>query len=203
MQRKPIFIEPPGATPIDDVSGLIPANVRTRHQLFTAEARNISKAFSRYLAATPSKRQAPFTLDWCYKLHSEMFGEVWNWAGKRRMTDLNIGVPKDQIEHDLKNLVDDLAAWQEYKSFSLIEQSVRLHHRAVKVHPFINGNGRWARLLANIWLKRFKASPVQWPEDEIGNAGTIREEYMAAIKLADQENYELLTGLHKRYSGPL
>src|SRR6266851_437586 len=23
-----------------------------------------------------------------------------------------------------------------------------------RIHPFLNGNGRWSRMLANIWLKR-------------------------------------------------
>ena len=129
MKRKTIFVDPDGATPIDDVTGLIPANIKTRRQLFIAEARNISKPLTRYMAAVPSKRRAPFTLDWAYKLHGEMFGEVWEWAGTRRTTELNFGVPAYQIDHDLKNLFDDLAAWHEHESFPLIEQSVRLHHR--------------------------------------------------------------------------
>jgi len=77
LRRKTIFVDPDGATPIDDVTGLIPANIKTRRQLFIAEARNISKPLTRYMAAVPSRRLAPFTLDWAYKLHREMFGEVW------------------------------------------------------------------------------------------------------------------------------
>jgi Fic-DOC domain mobile mystery protein B len=143
------FKEPDGATPIDDASGLIP-HVTTRTQLFAVEARNISKAITRYLASVPSKRRAPFNLRWAYKLHEEMFGEVWEWAGKRRSHPVNIGVPVFQIDPDLKNLMDDLAHWHEHNTYPLIEQATRLHHRAVHIHPFKNGNGRWARLLSNI-----------------------------------------------------
>jgi Fic-DOC domain mobile mystery protein B len=195
------LVEPDGATPIGDTSGLLLANVKTRRQLFIAEARNISKAMTRYLAAVPSKRRAPFTLDWAYKLHSEMFGEVWDWAGKRRTIELNLGVPAYQIDQDLKNLLDDLAAWQEHKSFSVIEQSVRLHHRAALIHPFRNGNGRWARMLANVWLKRWGYPPVKWPEQTIENESEIRKEYIAAVKNADRGDYDLLLELHERYIG--
>jgi len=199
LKRKTIFVDPDGATPIDDVTGLIPANIKTRRQLFIAEARNISKPLTRYMAAVPSRRLAPFTLDWAYKLHREMFGEVWEWAGTRRTTELNFGVAAYQIDHDLKNLFDDLAVWHERESFPLVEQSVRLHHRAVWIHPFRNGNGRWARLLANIWLKRWRHAPVKWPEQTIGDGSRIRKEYIAAVKAADRGDYGPLLALHQRY----
>ncbi|MBI4208502.1 MAG: Fic family protein [Deltaproteobacteria bacterium] len=35
------------------------------------------------------------------------------------------------------------------------ELSARLHHRLVWIHPFENGNGRWARLIMNIHLKKY------------------------------------------------
>ena len=90
------------ATPFDS-SGLIPLNITTRTQLFVAEARNISKPTFKYLAAPPSKKKAPFTLEWTYKLHREMFGDVWKWAGSRRKSELNLGSPVYRIDTDLKN----------------------------------------------------------------------------------------------------
>lgn len=199
IPRKPVFREPDGATPIDDADGLILTEVTTRRQLFIVEARNISKAITKYLASLPSKRKAPFTLSWAYRLHREMFGDVWEWAGKRRTVDLNIGVSAHQIQHDLKNLLDDLAYWQENSTYSIIEQATRLHHRAVLIHPFKNGNGRWARLLANIWLMRGRSAPVNWPEHHIQNASKIRKEYLDAIKAADQCDYTALLDLHVRF----
>jgi hypothetical protein len=59
----------PGETPVDDISGLIPKGVTSRAQLNEREAENIRAATVRYLAARPSRRQAPFTLAWCLKLH--------------------------------------------------------------------------------------------------------------------------------------
>ena len=190
--------DPEGATPFNS-DGLILANIETLEQLFIAEARNISKATLKYLATAPSKRVAPFTREWAYRLHKEMFGEVWAWAGKRRTTQTNIGAPPHEIDSRLKDLFDDLTEWQKHNTYPLLEQAARLHHRAVHIHPFNNGNGRWARLLANILMKRFGSVPVAWLEADITKQSAARAEYLSAIRAADKQDYALLIKLHKRY----
>jgi Fic-DOC domain mobile mystery protein B len=188
-----------GETPIDDISGLKPKGVTTRAQLNDVEAQNIRKAVMRYLLTKPSRRQAPFTLEWCYKLHRQMFGEVWRWAGRKRTTELNIGVPLHRIDVDLKNLMDDLAFWREKGEMDAVEQVARLHHRAVFIHPFLNGNGRWSRLLANILQKQSTDKVTIWPEETVGKASIIRDEYLEAVRLADRGDYKPLIALHRRY----
>lgn len=81
-----------------------------------------------------------------------MFGDVWRWAGSFRKRETNIGSPPHEIELRLHNLLDHLKAWQ-VSEMSLIEQAVVLHHLAVQIHPFPNGNGRWARMVANILVE--------------------------------------------------
>lgn len=49
----------PGQTPLHDLSGLVPKHLRTRVQRDAAEAENIRRATLKYLAATPSPRDAP------------------------------------------------------------------------------------------------------------------------------------------------
>ncbi len=188
----------PGETPID-ISGLIPKRVTDRAELNIVEAENIRRAIVKYLAARPSGRQAPFTLPWTFKLHKEMFGRVWKWAGRRRQEDLNIGVAYQQIEVQLEELLRDLNYWRDHGVMPVAEQAVRLHHRAVQIHPFQNGNGRWGRLLANIWLRQMREAVTVWPEEVIGQTSIIRKEYIRAIRAADGGDYALLTGLHERY----
>lgn len=189
-----------GQTPLDDVSGLIARGAKTRAALNALEADNIRKAVVLYLAARPSKRQAPFTLKWLYRLHRQMFGQVWQWAGVRRQTELNIGVPAHQVDIELQKMLDNLAYWTEHTEMDLIEQSARLHHRAVSIHPFLNGNGRWARLLSNIWLRRSGPEITIWPEERIGAASIIRNEYLDAVRAADSGDLAPLLGLHRRYT---
>jgi len=195
----------PDETPIDP-SGLLPkvkGAVRNRRELNVAEAENVRLAIVKYLGGRPpGKRKAPFTLRWTCRLHKEMFGNVWTWAGKIRTIRLNLGPEPYRIQEMLLSLLGDLEAW-EAGDMPLIEQAALLHHRAVQIHPFMNGNGRWARLLGNIWLKQHKAPAVNWPEATLGSAASgIRGEYIAAIQQADQLDYEALFELHRRYTRP-
>ena len=191
----------PGATPIDDISGLIPKHLRTRSELFAAEATNISRVVGRYFVSRPSRAQASFTLRWALRLHREMFGDVWKWAGVRRTRDgMNIGVAHHHIDATLQSLFDDLAVWRRYGTYEMVERAARLHHRAVQIHPFVNGNGRWSRMLANIMLKQDGWSPTQWPEQTVGTASEIRAEYLAAVKAADMHDYAPRIELHRRFT---
>ncbi len=56
-------------------------------------------------------------------------------------------------------------------------------------------------MLANIWLKSQGQSIVEWPETVIGSKSIIREEYLRAIRAADDGDEKPLALLHSRYSG--
>lgn len=190
----------PGETPIDDVSVLKLA-IRTRSELNDAEAANIRRAVVKYLSKRPSRRTAKFDLAWLLRLHREMFGDVWKWAGTVRVRPVNIGVPFYQIQLELQKLLGDLSVWGESR-MDLVEQAARLHYRAVAIHPFLNGNGRWSRLLANIWLRLNRVPLTNWPDDAIGTESCLRAEYIAAIKEVDLKgDYDPLIAMHRRFSG--
>lgn len=192
--------DPPlqGQTPIEDISGLLDRSITTTSELNAAEAENIRKAVLRYLAAKPTTRQAPFDLGWSKQLHAQMLGDVWAWAGSVRTTELNMGASPHTIETDLHNLFEDLHVWNE-TDMPILEQAVRLHHRAVVIHPFINGNGRWSRMLANIWLKQHDAPVILWPETTIGTESTIRAQYIQALQAADRGDLSPLIELHEQH----
>ncbi len=82
------------ATPFDDISGLkLPTNkVYSLKDIYLKEAQNIANATLKYLSAPPSKKEASFSYPWLLQLHEEMFGDVWNWAGKLRQIELSIGI---------------------------------------------------------------------------------------------------------------
>lgn len=79
----------------------------------------------------------------------------------------------------------------------LLQRAVRLHHNAVRIYPFPSGNGRWSRLLSHTWLKLHDAEPIEWPRTTIGTDGTIRNEYLQAVKPADRGDYSNLLALHQ------
>ena len=188
-----------GETPVD-LSYLKDKSIRTRAELNRREAHNISKAVLKYFAAKPYRTYARFDFSWGLKLHAEMFGDVWEWAGEIRNFNTNIGVPWTQISQRLFDLFGDLAFWEEQQTMPLLEQAVHLHHRAVQIHPFPDGNGRWSRLLANIWLKLHDHPITAWPTETAGTQSLIRAEYLLAVKQADDGKISDLMQLHKRYT---
>lgn len=189
-----------GQTPLADLSGLRARGIRTMAQLNAAEAENIRRAAMRYLAAKPSRSKAPFDVPWMRRLHREMFGRVWQWAGIFRRSELNLGLPAAQIEVEMHQLAEDLVAWGA-STMPLLEQAVRLHHRAVSIHPFLNGNGRWSRMLSNVWLRMHGAPPIEWPEPTIGAASDVRGAYLDAVRAADRGDFTSLVELHARFAG--
>jgi Fic-DOC domain mobile mystery protein B len=188
-----------GETPIDPSGLRSRGSIANRRDLAAAEARNINRAFLKYLASRPSARAAPFDFEWFLQLHAEMFGRIWTWAGVVRARDLNLGVSHMQIVERLSALVGDLHSWSGF-GHPLQTQAVWLHHKAVWIHPFENGNGRWSRLLSNIWLKRHEAPIVAWPDTLLGAVSEVRSEYLAAIKAADGGDYAPLADLHQRFA---
>ncbi|RUM73930.1 MAG: mobile mystery protein B, partial [Sulfurovum sp.] len=82
------------ATPLDDISGLKldTSKPYTMEEIYFFEAKNITMATLKYLSLVPDKKLAPFSFEWLLLLHQEMFGDVWEWAGKLRQTELSIGV---------------------------------------------------------------------------------------------------------------
>lgn len=187
------------ATPLDDVSGLkLPKDkVYSLKEIYEYEAHNIAKATIKYLSAPPSKKEAPFTYEWIINLHKEMFGDVWDWAGKLRQIELSIGIKAYLLPIELKNLCDDIAYWDKNKTFDVFETATRIHHRAVQIHPFTNGNGRWSRMLANIYLRQHNKMPVRWQEDLLAKENPKRSDYIKALKKADNGDYSELIDMHK------
>lgn len=186
-----------GATYNDDISGLLldTSKQYTLQEIYFYEAKNITKAVLKYLSTKPDKKIAPFTFEWFLQLHFEMFGDVWDWAGKLRQVELSIGVKAYLVSTELKKLVDDFAFWDEHKSFSVVEIASRLHHRAVQIHPFKNGNGRWSRMLANIYLKQNGLNPTKWNENLLSKENPHRDDYIQALKFADNGDYSKLIEL--------
>jgi len=187
------------ATPLDDISGLkLPSDkVYTLKEIYVAEANNIALATIKYLAAPPSKKIAPFTYDWLSALHEEMFGSVWGWAGKFRQIELSIGIKAYMVPTALKELADDIAYWDANKTYDIYETATRIHHRAVQIHPYQNGNGRWSRMLANIYLRQNGSMPVKWQEDLLSKENPKRSEYIKALKDADNGDYSSLIAIHR------
>ncbi len=187
------FDNPPGATPLEqeELEGLKKKTITTRGELDRVELENIADAIT-WLDKRKNK-SAILNEEFIRKLHTQMFGKVWKWAGSFRNTNKNIGVDKHQIGIELRYLVDNVNYWIENKTYEPDEIAVRLHHRIVAIHCFPNGNGRHARLIADTLLTDvFNLEPFSWGTGDLTGAGDIRNKYIKALRAADKHDYEPL-----------
>lgn len=186
--------DPIGATPLspDDFVDLIPMWVSNRADLNQAEASNISDAQDLYF----SRRLSLATiLDDLFvrKLHMNMYGDVWTWAGKYRTRELSIGVPSDRVAVEVRNLMEDSSFWFETTDAQEQDQAIcRVHHRLVAVHPFINGNGRLSRMYADLLAVSLGRPVFSWGGTKLGKDSETRLAYIAALKAADGGNFSPL-----------
>ncbi len=122
-----------------------------------------------------------------------MFSDIWKWAGNFRRTEKNIGVDPVTIPIQLRNLLDDCKYWIEHKVFEEDEIAIRLSHRMVWIHPFANGNGRHSRLMADVLVNKVFDKPYfTWGSLNLTKEGEARDKYLAALRLADQQDYKPL-----------
>lgn len=127
------------------------------------------------------------------RLHKQMLGEVWEWAGILRNTEKNIGVAPEQIPMELRKLLDDIRYWIEHQTYPPLEIGLRFHHRLVKIHLFANGNGRHARIMADVLLKKtMNEPPIHWGDADLQDAGKHRDEYISTLRRADAGDYQAL-----------
>jgi len=117
-----------------------------------------------------------------------MFGEVWRWAGTFRRTERNIGIEAHRIHHELAVLLDDVRYWVANGTFPPDELAIRFHHRLVAIHPFPNGNGRHARLMADLLVERRGGQPFSWGGGRLADVGALRAAYVAALRAADNHD---------------
>ena len=188
-----MFEEPAGATPLDpdEMEGLRLRHVTTRGELDELEQANITQGL---LWLGRRRGGNILTDDFLRILHRRLFGEVWDWAGTYRLREKNIGVDPLQISVQLRSLLDDARYWVGNGTFEPLEAAARFHHRMVQIHPFPNGNGRHARIAADILLEdHFDHPPIEWASGfDLQADNERRTEYIAALRAADASDLEPL-----------
>jgi len=186
--------EPSGATPLsdEDYRDLKPLWVRNRQDLNLAEAMNVNRAQNFFLETklTTERLLDDLTLR---DMHSRMFGEVWTWAGKYRTRDLNIGLSYLHVAEAVRNLMDDAKLWHSKPLEDRAElEACELHHRLVVIHPFLNGNGRLARLFTDVLLISQRKPRFTWGSASGLTPQEQRRRYIYALQAADRGEIEYL-----------
>jgi len=183
-----------GQTPLDEdeKEGLLISTITTRGELDEFEQLGVEKA-NEWLLAKKLSITKILTEEFVRDLHKRMFADIWKWAGEFRKTNKNIGVDKTLIPVELKKLLDDCKYWIDSKVFPENEIAVRFSHRIVYIHPFVNGNGRHSRLMADVLINKGFGKPYfTWGSVNLTKQGESRKKYLDALQAADQNDYSLL-----------
>lgn len=184
-----LFQEPDDATPLDPAlrGDLLQTWITSRADLNEAEEENIVKGAA-WARGRRGKAADILTEDFVRTLHKRMFGEVWKWAGKYRQRELNIGIDPQLIAVQTPAMLDDARYWVEHNTYPPDEIAARLHHRLTQIHGFPNGNGRTARLMADLLIERLGGKAFSWGGGSLADIGTLRNQYVAALKAADDHD---------------
>lgn len=84
-------------------------------------------------------------------LHLRLYGDVWVWAGRLRQHEVNIGIAPEQIAVELRSTLDNIRyRWERTDDYTPRVLGVTVHAETVRIHPFVDGNGRTTRLLADL-----------------------------------------------------
>jgi Fic-DOC domain mobile mystery protein B len=189
------FHYPPGATPLDpdEAVGLVPTHITTQEDLNAWEQINIAQG-ERW--AERQKRRALLDEGFVRDLHRQMFDKTWDWAGTFRKSNKNIGVDWTQVSVRLRDLLGNTQYQIESQVFDADEIAVRFHHQLVWIHAFPNGNGRHARLMADLLVLRLGRARLTWGDGERSDApiSSVRGRYLAALRAADQGQFGDLIG---------
>lgn len=181
--------EPDGSIPLDsdEMAGLLFKHVTTRGELDQLEQANIDEGMQ---WLKKQKNPDVLTEGFVCNLHKKLFGKVWRWAGSFRKTEKTIGVGPIQ----LRQLLDDAKYWIENETYPPKELAARFHHKLVYIHPFPNGNGRHARIMADALLtKLMYEEEIDWAGGyALEKMNARREQYIAALRAADGHDYGAL-----------
>lgn len=184
-----------GNTPLDpaEAEGLLHDHIWTRGELDELEEANIQAGLEwAHRRALGPRAVDILTEDFLFKLHRRMFGEVWEWAGDVRRTGKNIGVDTIEVRPRLRDLIEDARYWRTNETYPPDELAVRFHHRLVSIHPFPNGNGRHARLMADLLAQQLGRPPFSWGGASLTETSQLRTAYISALQSADRGTIQSL-----------
>jgi Fic-DOC domain mobile mystery protein B len=164
-------------------TALLVPSLSTRSQLLEIEESSIHAA--RLWAMRPRNLQGGeiFTEEFLRELHRRMFGGIWRAAGRYRKSAAHSGWEPARIAEGVRLFLDDADGWARYSTYPIHECAVRLHHRLVSVRPWSNGNGRHARLMADVAVAAQGEAPLTWGSRV--DAGSARSRYAEATAAAD------------------
>lgn len=158
-------------------SNAIEGNTLTRKETSLAIEENItsgSKPINDYLEALNHAKAYDFIVDFSRKdleineeivvlIHKLILSGIDDVnAGFYRSVRVRISGSNTILPNPLKvpELMEDFSMWLMSENDDSVIKAIEAHYRLVSIHPFVDGNGRTARLLMNLILMKSNYCPI-------------------------------------------
>jgi fido (protein-threonine AMPylation protein) len=142
-------------------------HLSTRYELAAWEQANIARALA--WLEQRRRRGTVLTSRFLRLLHKRMFDETWDHAVFARTR-----------------------GWIQMQAYAGDEIAVRFHHRMSEIHPFERGNGRVMRFMTDCLVRELGFAPFTWGARSKLSAAELRDRYVAALRIADNDNISVL-----------
>lgn len=181
----------------DNEGGILPnlLNLSTKEEIDKEEARGFIRARMELLPELRTK--TVFDLKYINSIHSVALGRLYSFAGKYRTVNMSKGgfaFPSAlHIEQNLKQFEQDvlLKLPHEYDNKeALVKDIAKVHAELLFIHPFREGNGRTARILAE-----FMALKAGCNDLNLSILKERYEDYVIAVQQASAMNYKPMEDL--------
>ena len=142
------------------------------------EARNDAEAFDLMIELVNSKKK--ISQEIIQKIHEFVTKAILKNPGKYRTENVAITGANIRPPSYLKlvKLMDEYIQNIEKLKLHTIKKAAFIHHELVRIHPFIDGNGRVARLLTNFYLMKKGYPPIIIQKED-------RKNYYKSLNKAD------------------
>jgi len=132
------------------------------------EAKNDAEAFDLMIELVNSKKK--ISQEIIQQIHECVMTGILTKPGQYRTKNVTITGAKTRPPSYLKivKLMDEYIKNIEKLKLKTIKKAAFIHHEFVKIHPFIDGNGRVARLLTNFYLMKNGYTPIIIQKDDRG-----------------------------------
>jgi cell filamentation protein len=139
-----------------------------------------------------------FTTEYILNIHKLALNHLYTFAGKYRNVNLSKGgfqfssalyLPQSMKDFNDEILVKLPDTYSDEKS--LIKDVATVHAELLFIHPFREGNGRTARLLANLMVRKAGYNPIEFSKIK----EEVFEQYISAVQMAALKDYQPMTDL--------
>jgi len=167
--------------------------LKTQDEIEQAELEGFLYAYTILFDELTEKTK--FNLKYIFRIHKLALGHLYSFAGKPRTVNLSKGgfmfPPAKFLNESLKDFENGVLKIlpADYTSKEeLIKAIAKVHAELLFIHPFREGNGRTARLLANLMCAKagYKLLDLEnFSKEKFDN-------YIKAVQQAATGNYQLM-----------